>query len=146
MTKEEAIKRLKRVKRIAGGDLPIAFDMGIEALEKQEPCEDCVSRQAVLSKIKEVCFGEEWVKFRIDNGSNGQRDFLTNYIEQLPPVTPQPKIGKWIGIEYDSYADGNPVYDVYECSLCGFEHKGESDTLTDYCPDCGAKMEENRNA
>ena len=55
---------------------------------------DAISRKAVLSKIKEVCFSEEWLKFRADNGSNGQRDFLINYIEQLPPATPQPKMGR----------------------------------------------------
>ena len=49
---------------------------------------DAISRQAVLSKIKEVCFSEEWLQFRVDNGSNGQRDFLINYIENLLPVTP----------------------------------------------------------
>lgn len=52
------------------------------------------------------------------------------------------KHGHWIGIEYDGYADGNPVYDVFECSVCHDEHYGESDTLTDYCPACGAKMDE----
>ena len=66
----------------------------IKALQK-EPCEDAISKQAVLSKIKEVCFSKEWVQFRVDNGSNGQRDFLINYIKQLPPVTPQPK---WIPV------------------------------------------------
>lgn len=49
--------------------------------------EDAISRQAVLSKIKEVCFSEEWEQFRVDNGSNGQRDFLINYIEQLSSVS-----------------------------------------------------------
>lgn len=47
---------------------------------------------------------------------------------------------RWIPIEYDSYADGAPVWDKYECSECGHEHVGEEDTLTDYCPKCGAKM------
>ena len=27
--------------------------------------------------------------------------------------------GKWIGIGYDGYADGNPVYDEWDCSNCG---------------------------
>lgn len=48
--------------------------------------------------------------------------------------------GRWIPIEYDSYADGEPVYDKYECSECGHEHKGEEDTLTPFCPNCGTKM------
>lgn len=50
--------------------------------------------------------------------------------------------GQWIGTEYDGYADGCPVYDTFECSECGWEHDGEEDTLTDYCPNCGAKMKE----
>lgn len=58
-------------------------------------------------------------------------------IKQLKSKT---KIATWIGIEYNGYADGEPVYDLWECSACGEEHKGECDTLTDYCPNCGAKM------
>lgn len=52
------------------------------------------------------------------------------------------KHGRWIPTEYDSYADGNPVYDAFECSECGHEHSGEEDTLTAFCPDCGADMRE----
>lgn len=50
--------------------------------------------------------------------------------------------GHWVGVEYDGYADGNPVYDAYECSVCGEEHYGEEDTLTQFCPYCGARMDE----
>ena len=48
--------------------------------------------------------------------------------------------GRWIPTEYDSYADGAPVFDKWECSECGHEHSGEEDTLTAFCPDCGARM------
>lgn len=50
-----------------------------------------IQRQAVLDKINEVCFSKEqkWVDFRVSQGSNGQRDFLINYIEQLSSVKPQ---------------------------------------------------------
>jgi rubrerythrin len=51
------------------------------------------------------------------------------------------KHGRWIPLEYDGYADGNPVYDLWECSECQEEHSGDEDTLTPYCPNCGAKME-----
>lgn len=44
--------------------------------------------------------------------------------------------GEWIGISYDGYADRNPVYDEWECSVCGAEVTKE----TNYCPDCGANM------
>ena len=50
-------------------------------------------------------------------------------------------MAKWIPTEYNSYADGAPVWDMWECSECGHEHNGEEDTLTAFCPDCGAKME-----
>ena len=50
-------------------------------------CENAINREVVLSKIKEVCFSKEWLQFRVNNGSNGQRDFLINYIKQLPSVT-----------------------------------------------------------
>lgn len=46
--------------------------------------------------------------------------------------------GEWIGIEYDGYADGYPVYDVFECSVCGNEWRG--DEPPNFCPDCGTKM------
>lgn len=49
--------------------------------------------------------------------------------------------GEWVGLEYDGYADGCPVYDVWECSRCKHEHNGEVDTLPDFCPGCGAKMD-----
>ena len=46
----------------------------------------------------------------------------------------------WNGIEYDSYADGYPVYDRWECSKCGNEISTEDPPT--YCCDCGAKMDE----
>ena len=49
--------------------------------------------------------------------------------------------GRWIPLEYDGYADGNPVWDLWECSECQEEHSGDEDTLTPYCPQCGAKMD-----
>lgn len=54
----------------------------------------------------------------------------------------EPKTGRWIPTGYDGYADGNPVYDWWECSECGGEHTGDEDTLTPYCPYCGAEMKE----
>lgn len=47
---------------------------------------------------------------------------------------------RWIPIEYDGCADGQPVWDKWECSGCGHEHNGDEDTLTAFCPDCGAMM------
>lgn len=51
------------------------------------------------------------------------------------------KHAEWLGIDYDGYANGQPVIELWECSNCGYEHKGDYTTLTNYCPHCGAKME-----
>ena len=60
----------------------------------------------------------------------------------FPTIEAEPvRHGRWIPIEYDSYADGAPVWDKYECSECGHEHSGEEDTLTAFCPHCGARMD-----
>ena len=95
---------------------------------------DCISRQAVLSKIKEVCFSKEWLQFRADYGSHGQRDFLINYIEGLPHVTPSQKRGQWL---YGELIPNDITGNWYaECSECG-----KVRIIDNYCPNCGSKME-----
>ena len=37
-------------------------------------------------------------------------------IDNAPTFDVVPVVhGEWIGVEYDGYADGNPVYNVWEC-------------------------------
>ena len=68
---------------------------------------------------------------------------MRRILNKLPATDVAPIIhAHWVGLEYDGYADGHPVYDVFECSNCNEWHCGEEDTLTDYCPHCGAKMDE----
>ena len=172
MTKEEAIAILIReidedifVRTEYREQLHEALNMGIKAL-KQEPCKDAISRQKVLSKFKEVYFSKEWSQFRIGYGSNGQRDFLINYIEQLPSVTPQYtdaeiqkmqemeqaeiekayelgkasqlKTGRWIFIRMVPEI----FHNEYECSECGRRIRCTTRQLVNYpyCH-CGTKME-----
>ena len=109
------------------------YDTAIEALQK-EPCGDCINRQAVLEQIN--C----WIgsgEYKYTNATY----YLTKRMQDLSPVIPQHKMGRWIPIEYDGYADGFPVWDKWECSECGYEHNGDKDSLTAFCPDCGVKME-----
>ena len=66
------------------------------------------------------------------------------YIDKFPTINPEDlrKKGKWIGIGYDGYADGCPVYDYWECSNCGNEENGEDvPEQNPFCRCCGAKME-----
>ena len=60
-----------------------------------------------------------------------------DFIRNLPSIDAQPsKPGQLIGIGYDGYADGNPVYNVWECSKCGHVYEGE-DIDFKFCPNCG---------
>ncbi len=83
---------------------------------QQEPCKDAISRQAVLDKMKER--DEEL-------SSICRRD-----IRELPPVTPQPRIGHWIDT-----GSGQ------KCSECEEIQYGY-DNFRHFCANCGAKMVE----
>lgn len=62
-------------------------------------------------------------------------------IECAPTVDAEPvRHGKYIGTEFDGYADGCPVYYEWKCSECGCVFEEEEPTYN-YCPNCGAKME-----
>ena len=67
-----------------------------------------------------------------------QAEAFIGIIDAQP--TAEVKHAHWNGIEYDSYADGYPVYDKWECSKCGNEISTEDPPT--YCCDCGAKMDE----
>lgn len=118
---EELIKHIKYSLEIGADIILTESDAQeiIKALE-QEPCEDCISRQAALE-----CCRNEWeeeVKIRL---------------KSLPPVTPQPKIGHWIPVnerlpynhEYIknnglfNVTDGNRTYsewfDIYDTQKFG---------------------------
>ena len=63
-----------------------------------------------------------------------------NALNGLPTVEAEPvRHGRWIGIS-DGYADGYPVYDEWECSVCGTVFEDEKPDYK-YCPFCGAKMD-----
>lgn len=80
-----------------------------------------------------------------DTDLDDERAGVVQYVLlHTPTINPEDlrKKGKWIGIEYDGYADGNPVYDLWECSNCGNEEKGEDvPEQNPFCRCCGAKME-----
>lgn len=71
-----------------------------------------------------------------------EKEIMRDAILLVPAADVAPvKHATWRGLEYDGYADGTPVYFVWECSNCGEEHRGEENTLTRFCPNCGAKMD-----
>ena len=97
----------------------------LEAISKvlnQEPCDDCISRQALIEKAT------SWDK----NFADSERCVSLTDIQGAPPVTPQPKIGKWI-----VHPKGIGAHLV--CNKC--LSNAPYDCKTNYCPKCGAKME-----
>lgn len=68
---------------------------------------------------------------------------IMNHIGKIPVADVVPVVhGRWVGLEYDGYADGCPVYDLWECSECGEEVSGEDVPITHpYCHGCGARMD-----
>ena len=98
MTREEAIADIRdNIKPIVGGK---SLDMAIKALE-QEPCEDCISRQAVLAIAGDSC---------LDLDSYEDTREFCDEIKALPPVTPQPMSG------YISIDDAMSAFDDFMCN------------------------------
>ena len=130
MTREERTKLINHLKynRSIGADYLITdkdADEIIKALE-QEPCDDAISRQAVLDLVADYDL------------SMGQ---VVKGIHDLPSVTPQPKMGRWIMSDDGLY---RPI-----CNNCGAHPwKGYIPTVEEatdvfkYCPNCGANMSE----
>ena len=122
MTREEAIARLKVLTDYEYDEDLEALEMAIEALE-QQPCEDCISRQAVINCVT----------------SNEFRYKIVEDIKTLPSVTPKEKTGKWIDDGF--YAEGHSEI-VYRCSQCNHCIIELSIEEYNFCPNCGARMVE----
>jgi NADH pyrophosphatase NudC (nudix superfamily) len=87
---------------------------------EQQPCEDAISREEAIRVAEQGQIqGYEWQFKKLCN---------------LPSVTSQQKIGKWLAKSF---------HEVY-CDNCGFDFDIMTNEFIDkmkYCPNCGAKME-----
>lgn len=64
-------------------------------------------------------------------------------IYSAPTIEAEPiSHGHW-DADADGYADGEPVYDHWFCSECGWDDNGflEEKPNYKYCPRCGSKMD-----
>jgi DNA-directed RNA polymerase subunit RPC12/RpoP len=118
-------------------DMTEVFDLANKALE-QEPCEDCISRQAVIDGINQYFHDEYYQRTSIQDCMDC---LIEDAIKPLQPVTPKPKMGHW-----KQYGDS--WEDKFKCSECGKEQpkilcgKQIIGDWSDYCPNCGARMVE----
>ena len=99
--------------------------------QQQEPCEDCISRQEVNTLVDELARAISDERCFMSRGRS--TEFIMRDILVLPSVIPQPKIGHWA-----RYVDN-----YKECSNCGKLIKYYYDY--NYCPTCGARMEEDKD-
>lgn len=118
MTIDEAIEMLKKDKEQRGECfISDALDMAIKALG-QQPCEDTVSRQAVLDLVN----------------SDWKYEGLETDVASLSSVQPKIKTGHWIvdKISYLGMRNGH-------CSNCKDFYSNDWIVMK-FCPNCGAYM------
>lgn len=75
------------------------------------------------------------------SGITGDESCIKDYIDAAPTIEAEPvKHGEWKPCfeDYRKQIEGN------ECSACGFQIYGSRMDMFRYCPNCGAKMEEDK--
>ena len=126
MTNKEAIEKLKGILTEATEyENSVCYvteedreplEMAIKALE-QESCEDAISRQAVLEYIE-----GSWAEL----GHSSENELVCQDIKELPPVTPQSKMG-CKNCKFEKTGN-NSTYPCSHCSRCYTDkYKAESE-------------------
>lgn len=94
---------------------------------EKQPCDDCISR-----KVVEQITWEEPSYTDALNAITEVRD----KIRQLPSVTSQPKVGRWIKTSLAPVSGGD-FNRGFKCNICNYVI-----VMCDfnYCPNCGARM------
>ena len=127
------LRKAERAYKYTKEEVNEAIDQAIKAVE-QQPCEDCISRQAAINTVVFEC--GEWA---------GLAKEISKQLQQLPPVTPQPKMGRWLHRENMDYLDKDKVvHNHFMCKDCGFIYDFIDGHTAQYkyCPSCGVKMQE----
>ena len=110
----------------------IVYEMERLPSAQPEPCEDAVSRQRLLSDLKELTAA--WGKYPVMAEQIKGVETAIGYVETIPSAQPERKTGKWVEKPH--------VYGVAYCSLCDYElHTND----TNFCPNCGADMRGDQN-
>jgi hypothetical protein len=116
--------------------------------EKQEPCEDCISRAELLKAV------DTWDKFGCDADTKLvpvkdcyvpyiHYDDVVKAIKGMPSIQPKLKTDEpmQVELEGDGYSDGKLVYDYGKCPKCGWDFEyGDKDWEEPYCCHCGQRL------
>lgn len=102
--------------------------------------DDLISRQAAIDAIEShIRTAEEPYQLsQTENVLNHAFEIAASCVYNLPSVQPERKKGKWI-VDGVRFKGG---HDWMHCSECGRETLNTPMERTNYCPNCGAKMEE----
>ena len=105
-------------------DFVTEFD--IDECPTVEPCEDAVSRDAVIDILGNY-------------GCTNREGLLFKDIQALPSVTRQ--TGEWIKWwEVIKHERSEEYISRWKCSVCGKEQDPHSAKFINFCPNCGADM------
>ena len=143
MTTEKAIEFgkifLKSIENEKGSATYEFVETAVKMMEK-EPCEDAISRKAVLDSLVEYMDA-----FYNENGrmmysdhiiTNADCNDLKEWIRSFPSVRPKEKVGHWI----DKFGG------EYRCSCCreiisiDTEIEFPNGITYKYCPNCGCRI------
>lgn len=93
-----------------------------------------IDRESIRKVLMDVCSDENCPMFIAAT--------IDQVIDYEPAADVAPVVhGRWDGTA-DGYADGELVYDMWSCSVCGFDADGADEKPAwKFCPNCGAKMD-----
>ena len=109
--------------------------------------DDLISRQAAIDALD----GEIEITGRTNaEAVKGYVRLVKDRLERLPSATPRQKIGRWehgkeISREYRGQALVSIDYLDWHCSNCHCVVEQSIKPKWDYCPSCGAKMQESED-
>ena len=98
-----------------------------------------IDADALGNRMYHEAFEKDSEDQKWDSGCWIRYKLFERVLREQPTIEPEREKGKFIGTEYDGYADGNPVYYEWKCSECGCIFEDEEPTFN-FCPNCGADM------
>lgn len=131
-----------------------AFNQGVECGRKlQTQPQDCVDPTHKHIENTLDCVGDRaisleavhdliatWLDDYLSEETREALETIDGKIDDMPPVTPQPKMGHWI--EEDMF-DGDVAYRCSECNeLFWIEYGTPKDNGYNFCPKCGKRLVE----
>jgi hypothetical protein len=151
INRHEAIIQLSHNKT-GDDDVDVVIQKDIETIKALPPvtpgptsCDVAISKQAAINAVN------------IGNLNPGIVEALQSILAELPPVIPQPKIGKWI-INGSEYSETYSYKLNCSCSVCGYkavfyDHISSTEPCLEnanyvhkFCPNCGFRMIESQES